>query len=282
MSKSSLLIVAFLLSTTPIFAQQDPEDPGLQDSLIVGSAEVDSSSFYQFRFIPLYAVTDDSVTYLNIPLEWHAPRGGVICAPGTIYNYPLILWDVIYDTVMTDQNRIQFLGYCSTSSQPCEYPIYTDGERLNFWSLRFIIAPNTPPQVVVIDTFSTAWYGTESTGFVPAFVPGRITIGPVTGVEEEEMESATELRNYPNPFSQPPSFEFSLKKTEHVKLEIYNLLGQRVAMVFDGILSEGHHVVNWRGDVEYPRTPQSMPSGVYFSRLTTSESIVTRKIMLIK
>lgn len=48
------------------------------------------------------------------------------------------------------------------------------------------------------------------------------------------------LQNYPNPFNPQTIIPFEVNKPTHVRLEIYNVLGKRVAMLINQPFSEGH------------------------------------------
>jgi len=81
-------------------------------------------------------------------------------------------------------------------------------------------------------------------------------------------------QNYPNPFNPTTGISFTLPQASDVKLEIYNIMGQRVAALVDGHLEAGEHVVQWNAS--------DVASGVYFYRLHAGEFTETRKMMLLK
>ena len=83
-------------------------------------------------------------------------------------------------------------------------------------------------------------------------------------------------QNYPNPFNPSTNISFDLPARSHVTLEVYNMLGQRVAILHDGDADAGAHTVVWHASSD------EVASGVYFYRLTTEESIETRKMVLLK
>ncbi|MEW5995377.1 MAG: T9SS type A sorting domain-containing protein, partial [Candidatus Zixiibacteriota bacterium] len=81
-------------------------------------------------------------------------------------------------------------------------------------------------------------------------------------------------QNYPNPFNPTTEISFSLPTASNISLEIYNVLGQRVAVLADGAYSAGHHTVTWDASRH--------SSGVYFYRLSTEGFVQTRKMLLLK
>ena len=64
-----------------------------------------------------------------------------------------------------------------------------------------------------------------------------------------------------------------------VKLEVYNVLGRRVAVLAEGPQGPGTHRVTWSGMDE---TGREVPSGVYFYRLQTPDTALVAKMILVK
>jgi hypothetical protein len=103
-----------------------------------------------------------------------------------------------------------------------------------------------------------------------------------TDVEQEPgviPESYMLEQNYPNPFNPSTQILFNLPKTEKISLIVYNLLGQKVATLVDGLLEQGAHAATWNG--RDSRGVQ-LPSGVYFYTLKTASFVATRKMMMLK
>ena len=80
---------------------------------------------------------------------------------------------------------------------------------------------------------------------------------------------------YPNPFNPQTKFTLSVAREQQVRVEVYNLLGRRVALLFDGRL---------RAHQAHPFTfdASALPSGLYFYRATGQTFTATRKILLQK
>jgi hypothetical protein len=86
-------------------------------------------------------------------------------------------------------------------------------------------------------------------------------------------------QNYPNPFNPRTVVEFALPKAGEVTLEVYNVAGQRVAILATGRHEAGYHQVAFDAVDDYGR---QLASGVYLYRLTTDGFTQTRKMLLIK
>ncbi len=81
-------------------------------------------------------------------------------------------------------------------------------------------------------------------------------------------------QNYPNPFNPVTTIQFSLEKAGKAKLEIYNVLGQKVATLVDGELNAGAHRLQWNAT--------NLASGIYFYRLQSRDFVATKKAILVK
>jgi hypothetical protein len=293
MRKLFLILLACLFLTGMAYAQQDPDDPGIQDSLIIDTNDaddhVDSSGSFQNVNILIYAVTDDSVMFYTLPLKWTAPAGGCYFGTGTQYFSPLTTWDEHYDTVMTSQNYARQVGWADLNiDTTADLPLMTNGQRLNAWYLRFVVSPNTRSQLVTFDTTwddrnGSALFGLidGSTEITPAFQRGFLSIG-VVGIDDNGLTMPEEfalMQNYPNPFNPETNIDFSLPKEQEVSLVVFNLLGQQIRTLVSGALGPGQHTAHWDGHND---KGAQVPSGVYFYRLYTSEFSQTNKMVLVR
>lgn len=80
--------------------------------------------------------------------------------------------------------------------------------------------------------------------------------------------------NYPNPFNPTTQISFDLVEAGMVRLSVYNVLGQQVAMLVNGELSSGHHAVNFDAT--------GLPSGLYIYRISTNGFTDEKKMLLMK
>lgn len=86
-------------------------------------------------------------------------------------------------------------------------------------------------------------------------------------------------QNYPNPFNAETQITYTLPKTEHIILEIYNSTGQKLLTLVDQTQAKGEYSVRWNGT---DSNGKSIPSGVYFYQLTTNSSVEMKKMILLQ
>jgi hypothetical protein len=79
---------------------------------------------------------------------------------------------------------------------------------------------------------------------------------------------------YPNPFNPATTLHVQLDQDVELSLGIYNLQGQQVAMLFDGLLLAGTHELSWSGE--------AVSSGVYYAVLTNGQQQSVKKLLLLK
>ncbi|HXF99408.1 MAG TPA: FlgD immunoglobulin-like domain containing protein [Bacteroidota bacterium] len=86
-------------------------------------------------------------------------------------------------------------------------------------------------------------------------------------------------QNYPNPFNPTTTIRYALKRRGDVRLEIFNLLGQRVRTLVHREQNAGVYSVVWDGTDE---AAHPMASGVYVARLDAGEFVAVRKMLLLR
>jgi hypothetical protein len=98
--------------------------------------------------------------------------------------------------------------------------------------------------------------------------------------DEENIPVAYSLsQNYPNPFNPETNIVFNIPKSAQVKLEIFNILGQKVRTLVDQYLKAGQKEVDWDGRDDLGK---EISSGMYFYRITTPEFSQTKKMVLLR
>jgi hypothetical protein len=102
---------------------------------------------------------------------------------------------------------------------------------------------------------------------------------PAAAPKPVELSEIALDQNHPNPFNPATDISFSLPSAARVTLEIYNILGERVATLVDSELGAGSHTVTWNStDI----SGNTVASGVYFYRLQAGETVMTKKMVLLQ
>ena len=113
---------------------------------------------------------------------------------------------------------------------------------------------------------------TDQAGHFELFLE-RVHIGTPTLPEQFELG-----QNYPNPFNPTTVIPYKLPVSTHVRLDLFNMLGQRIATLVNGHQSAGFHTALWDGtDAE----GRAVAAGVYLYRLQTDRSSLTHRMVLL-
>lgn len=103
------------------------------------------------------------------------------------------------------------------------------------------------------------------------------TLQPITFAGkpiDDSPRSFSLAQNYPNPFNPSTTIEFSLPRSTHATVKIYDLLGREVATLVNDQLTAGTHKMEWNVG--------GFASGVYFYRLQAGEFVETKKLLLLR
>lgn len=130
--------------------------------------------------------------------------------------------------------------------------------------------------------FRPGWGDSTLAGGYP---PGTGAVCVITAVRDIERGTTAELptafslnQNFPNPFNATTVIQFALPQASHVKLEIFNVLGQRIRVLVDEDLEVGYKQVVWDGR---DQSGNPVASGIYFYRLNARDLFTDMKKMLL-
>jgi hypothetical protein len=104
----------------------------------------------------------------------------------------------------------------------------------------------------------------------------------VVGIDEKLSINPAKFQlfpNYPNPFNSQTNIKYYLPKPGGVKIEIYNLLGQKIRTLINQPQKSGMHQVVWNGRDE---NGISVSSGVYIYNLTSGNYSTSKKLLILK
>ncbi len=111
-------------------------------------------------------------------------------------------------------------------------------------------------------------YGLEAQEVDARWVNGVVRAG--AGLPKEFILK----QNYPNPFNSITQIKYALPVDCQVRLDVYNVVGQRVATLVDGQQKAGYKVLTWNA--------KNMVSGVYFCKLTVGDRTFVKRMVLLK
>jgi len=119
----------------------------------------------------------------------------------------------------------------------------------------------------------------------PKYIIGllQVSLGNLTGVDfsgHEPVPSEYVLtQNYPNPFNPTTMMKVGVAKGGEVKVEVFNVLGARVATLMSGTYAPGVYEVSWDGR---DASGRELAGGIYIYRMQTAEFSAVKKMMLLK
>ncbi|MBW6514530.1 MAG: T9SS type A sorting domain-containing protein [Candidatus Syntrophosphaera sp.] len=154
-------------------------------------------------------------------------------------------------------------------------PVEFNFEQLNVpdgWQILMLLN-DTPHYVLGNGTYD--WTPPEA-GIYDGYI--RVS-NYMVGVDDLVQSPISGLIAYPNPFNPDVNIAFNLASSARVKLDIYNIRGQKVKSLMEGTLPGGAHNLKWDGRDQSGR---GVASGVYFARVNTKNETQIIKMMLMK
>jgi hypothetical protein len=102
----------------------------------------------------------------------------------------------------------------------------------------------------------------------------------VIPIEGNSLPSSFSLgQNYPNPFNPATRIEFNIPRHMHVKLVVYNLLGQEVKILTDMFMDGGSFIADWDST---DKAGNKVSSGIYLYSLQAGDFQISKKMILLK
>lgn len=110
----------------------------------------------------------------------------------------------------------------------------------------------------------------------------RCVVTGVNAIGENGAELPKKLAlkdNYPNPFNPTTAIEFDIPADDRAKLEVFNMLGEKVTTLIDDSFNAGTYRIIWEGRDDFGR---AMPSGIYLYRLESGDKSITKRMIMLK
>jgi hypothetical protein len=272
-----------------ISAQSDPNDPGARDTVALNIIITDIPQSSSVLSLEAWVYSDETIRSFSGKFSWDNPNLRLDSAHISPLLFNEHFSSFLYDNDdlnTSNATRIIQLGGCCSSTGlagnasarrlwATYYFTITDWQYGD--SVSFNVLPDSPSQLLFVRM--GPFY---PVGFHPIF-DGPLKFPEIqTGIlvpDESLPWDFVLYPNYPNPFNPLTKIEFELEKSSVIDLSVFNLLGQKVATLHKGRLSAGHHLFSWEAITE---TGDELPSGVYFYRLQSEQSVATKKMLLIR
>ncbi len=253
--------------------------PAFPDSVWVSDASIGAGD--QFS-VAINAYNSEPLYHISLPLEYLSDNVNFdsMTLTGTRTENALLA-NAMYDN--TDKKLLITFGFADGALMPVgSGPIAV---------LHFTTLSSGTTATVSIDTtdaYISDFYFQFGEFFnylkiYPAFAPGTVSIDLGTAVDEETasqmpMEFRLE-QNVPNPFNPTTAIAYTLPERSHVRLEVYDILGQRVRTLVDDVLPPGNHSVVFDGSDGNGRP---LATGVYLYVIKTDRMTQSKKMLLMK
>ncbi len=118
-------------------------------------------------------------------------------------------------------------------------------------------------------------FATEELGSYQVFMAKKSVLDEIVAIPDKFA-----LRqNYPNPFNSSTIIRYQLPRSADVRIEIYNLVGQKVRTLQQSFQTAGYYSVEWNG---YSDANRLLPSGVYLYRMTAGDFTANEKMIYLK
>jgi agmatine/peptidylarginine deiminase len=95
-----------------------------------------------------------------------------------------------------------------------------------------------------------------------------------TAADDLLLPALFTLRNYPNPFNPETTIEIGTDVRSEVRIDVFNIKGQKIATVYNGDLETGLNRFVWNAETQ--------KSGLYLIRVSSPDFSLTRKVLLLK
>jgi hypothetical protein len=121
--------------------------------------------------------------------------------------------------------------------------------------------------------------GKTITGFDPDYIlPADLTTGAsgIGAAGPADGQPGSSLKNYPNPFSRTTTISYSLDKSQHVRLQIFDRNGQMVKELVSQQQSPGEHTAVWDATAD---SGSRVSNGMYFYVLQLDDGIRSKKLI---
>ncbi len=147
-----------------------------------------------------------------------------------------------------------------------------DDRATAIWSL---FGNGIVPRNVIIDKDAVVRY--TSIGFDKSAI--TTILAELLSANDPQLPGNRLIRNYPNPFNAGTQIDIQVDKGDQLSLNIYNIRGQLIRILYRGFLEAGDHTFSWYGLDDRGR---SMSGGVYVVQVRSGMTQDAKRILLLR
>jgi hypothetical protein len=163
-----------------------------------------------------------------------------------------------------------------------------DGNRVLLATMTFLVGDSTE---ICIDTnfwppaSQLAYSNSISQTYIPeinlplCFYVKYNDVRELHGSDENRPSGFSLAQNYPNPFNPVTNIAFTVARTAQVRLDVYNVVGQKVKTLVDQEMKPGAYAADWDGT---DQSGKAVSSGIYFYRMEAGDFAGMKKMLLLK
>ncbi len=287
----SALTVSILLILETAHSQASSSDRGVQDTLALVISAPPLEGTRSAVTIEVWVYSDDTILSFSAGFTWDNPKIHLDSAfASPLFDKPEYQLFLLYHDNLDSSNlnrAFALAGYSIGAGIPgtphsrrhwATYYFTAENWR-NDDTLSINIAPDSQMELAFVSP--GPFYPVK---FSPHFGGPMHFPGIATSLEESDNvttlpNSVMLYQNYPNPFNPQTTIEFVIPRTCYTELEIFNILGQRIATLVNKELKAGEYRYKWNAENDYGPKIQS---GVYFYKLQTPYFVTSKKMILIK
>jgi hypothetical protein len=252
----------------------------------------------------IFCFTNDSgvcnLSLINVTVSGNT--GSIFCSSGTVSLLNTIIWG----NLLSLNSRVQSSNQCYIAYsiiQGGKTGIETgnnvsvnwlEGNRdidplfINATNGNYHLSDNSPCIGTGIDSIeiNRHWYYAPTCDCKGNSRPNPVGSRPDMGAYENPLSTDVVqlntmlpkdfilFQNYPNPFNTSTTIKFALPKTEKVKVEVFNVLGQKVATLVYKQMPANFHEIEFNA--------MDLPSGIYTYRILAGKFQAVKKMLFIK
>jgi hypothetical protein len=165
---------------------------------------------------------------------------------------------------------------------------YSDGDTVKLstviWDMDYASADAYAAETA---DYHPNWWGTQwvDPTFEKYFMYRNVVLSDLetVGVSQNDRGAIVKNyrleQNYPNPFNPETTIKYYLPETSQVSIDVFNILGQKIANLVNAKRTAGMHSIQWNGTDD---AGHFVGNGIYFYRISTPEFSMTRKMSLVK